>query len=139
MRFLHELHDAIEDRRSVLDRPSVGGAERRDFLKGRGIMIKPKENSGKHIQGIATVILVVGILFSLLSANFIGHVAYEMTDMETGGRILLIAILLTAGIALSWVLSQLVRGFGELVEYTAESSAYLEAMYEKTNENEKKD
>ncbi len=84
-----------------------------------------KENSGGAIKVIAIVVLIAGIIVSVvLSANT--YKALSWIDENTAGGALLGVLIV--GILLSWVIYKLIYGYGELIEYTAESATYLESM-----------
>lgn len=93
--------------------------------------MKIKENSGKNIQAISTLMMLMGIISSLLVAVFVGRIAYEITDLESGMCAFVGFIVFGIGCFFSWATTQIIRGFGELVEYVAEATTYLEVMKEK--------
>ncbi len=89
--------------------------------------VKIKTNSGKAIQGISAAIMLIGVLFSLLLAGMVGIVVLDITDEGVVG-FLLGAVVFTIGCLLSWIETRVLRGFGEIVEYTAETAVYLEFL-----------
>lgn len=90
-----------------------------------------KENSGENIQAISKLMMIMGIILSLLVAVFVSRTAYEITDFESGMCAFVGFIVFGIGCFFSWATAQIIRGFGELVEYTAEAATYLEIMKEK--------
>ena len=93
--------------------------------------MKIKENSGKSIQAISMLIMIMGIISSLLVAVFVSRLAYEITDFEPGVCAFVGFVVFGIGCFFSWTITQFIHGFGELVEYTAEAATYWEVIKEK--------
>ncbi|MCD7784840.1 MAG: hypothetical protein LUH18_04575 [Oscillospiraceae bacterium] len=88
-----------------------------------------KENSGKIIKTIAMIVLVMGVVISVGS----GIAPLAVLGGMLGGvgfALGFVAFIVVAGLGSlsAWITSTFIRGFGEIVLYTAESATYLEAI-----------
>ncbi|MCC8059452.1 MAG: hypothetical protein LIO81_01195 [Clostridiales bacterium] len=82
--------------------------------------MKMKKNSGDDIQALASIMMAIGVVIS----GIIAFGLYKLDDDFTGVSIVVFLI----GCFLSWASTVIIRGFGELVQYTAEAATYLEAL-----------
>lgn len=98
--------------------------------------VEIKHNSGKAIQGIAIVIMLIGMLSSLLFAIMIGGAVSNIPGMEEAGGVLIGVLVFTVGCLLSWIGTRMLKGFGEIVEYTAETATYLEYLCKNIHKEE---
>lgn len=96
--------------------------------------VKIKENCGKSIKSLANAILVIGIILSFLPCIVIVVVAIffgEQNETMIATWLPISILSLLIGVFFSWILSCIFNGFGELIQYTAECSSYLEEICKK--------
>ncbi|MCD8106722.1 MAG: hypothetical protein LUE20_02005 [Oscillospiraceae bacterium] len=84
-----------------------------------------KQNCGKSIQGVANVIFAIGVVIAVIEGIIVLAIAIRLDEIGIGFA--LCAVVVGVGCLISWVSTLLLRGFGELVWYTAENATYLEA------------
>lgn len=89
--------------------------------------MKAKKHSGQLIQRLAPFWMAFGVILTVLVALVCAELLYNATR-DGGLSLLLFAVVAVLGFFLAWASAQLLRGFGELVQYTAESAAYLESI-----------
>lgn len=90
--------------------------------------MKIKSNSGGIIKGIAETIKWIGYIgFSLLFV-LIFFLAPLFLRWDFGVAFFVGLLVLGVGCLISWLSTRLLQGFGELVQYTAETASYLEAF-----------
>ena len=88
-------------------------------------------NSGKSIQFIALVVLIFGCAYSLFNGYIISM--YLSSNYRGDESLVTIASVgsVVIGLLVSFILHYLIIGFGELVQYTAESTEYLDYLSRK--------
>ena len=83
-----------------------------DISKGAADTVEIKSHSGKVIQGISTIILLIGTI----SVFLCGTVVFAI------------------GVLFAWIGTRIIRGFGEVVENTAEIATYLKLLCRMSHE-----
>ncbi|MCC8196744.1 MAG: zinc finger Ran-binding domain-containing protein [Ruminococcus sp.] len=85
-----------------------------------------KSNSGDSIKNVASAVLGIGIFVSFVA----GCVpAVTFSKLGRGGvAALLFVLILVGGSLIAGVIYVFLNGFGEIVQYTAESATYLETI-----------
>lgn len=84
-----------------------------------------KPNSGAVIQGIAKVFMWIGIVGSAILAMSAG-LAVGSSNVLLG--LLIGVVIIGIGALISWLSTRLLQGFGELVQYAAETASYLKVL-----------
>lgn len=119
MKYQDPLGLSEEQRKYVDDGTGKGVGTNKAEIKG---------NSGKAIQSISIIIMLVGVVSTLLLAIMVGTIISNVTDMEEAGGLLCGMVVFAIGCLFSWAGSLIMRGFGELVEHMSETAAYLEFL-----------
>ncbi len=89
-------------------------------------MKQDKGYSGGKIQSIASAVFIIGVVISVI----VGLVPLALMSILQGFSLIAFLIVVVVGCLISWVVSEILRGFGEMVENVAESTALLEEMKE---------
>lgn len=81
------------------------------------------ENVGKKIKGVATFFCCAGIIASFVYAGMLFYNAIKVKQFysfsASNKQFFLIILILIAGVAISWLASLTLYGFGELIDRTA--------------------
>lgn len=85
--------------------------------------MKVKPNSGPAIKGIASAIMWIGCISAILFFVILVFFQYELDVAFVTA-----SIVFGVGCLISWLSTRLLYGFGELVQFTAETATYLEAL-----------
>ena len=105
-----------------------------DISKGAADTVEIKSHSGKVIQGISTIILLIGTISALLLAIMVGTIISSITDLEEVGVFLCGTVVFAIGVLFAWIGTRIIRGFGEVVENTAEIATYLKLLCRMSHE-----
>ncbi len=93
------------------------------------------ENSGESIKSTAAVLFVVSIVIDIIIACVVAfNVSEALLNRIVGGSAVAAAVLfaiVAVGYLVSWIGYQMLCGFGDIVEYTAERADRYRNVYEK--------
>ena len=86
---------------------------------------------GSKIKSLAKIISGVGIVVSLVISIFVFVTLHSTGFIEDEYSIVISIFLIVIGVALSWLATFLLYGYGELIDQTAEIKSFLASTNDK--------